>query len=170
VNTARVKAATPAQWLRPSALAVAAVVALTGCGGSSPASSSQSAAGRTTFAQCLKQHGVNLPAGGGSGGGQPPGGAPPGGSGQPPAGGSGQPPAGGGAFSSAFRACSRYAPKGGFGGGGGAVPATFIKCMKSHGVTVNGGAAGLGQLNRSNSKVRKALSACQSLLRPGSSG
>jgi hypothetical protein len=136
------------------AFLTAAVVA--GCGSSGTPSSSASASSGTSFAQCLKQHGVTLP----SGQARPSG---------PPGGG------GSGANASAIQACRQYAPAGGFGGGAGGAAggsfANFTKCMKNHGVTLTGtGPSALQQLNRNSSKVQSALQACRSNLQPGGGG
>ena len=110
-----------ARWAAPGLAAVAAAALLAGCGGSGDpqnAGATSSASSRSSFAQCLKKHGITLPSrpsGGGRPSGIPSGGVR--GSASPsgaPGGGQGFP--GGGrssAFQKAIKAC------GGFGGGGG---------------------------------------------------
>jgi hypothetical protein len=117
---------------RPRLIASTAVVALAlaGCGSSSTSSSDDKSGGTTNasfqkFQECLSEHGVKLPSGGALGGARsdrPPAGEgstkPPTGEGSPrPKGGFG---AGGAPSSSmleAIKACSKYAPSGGRGGG-----------------------------------------------------
>lgn len=146
-----------ANGTRLAAAGFAVVIAglATGCGSgnsSAPGSGSQGG-GTTSFAQCLKQHGVTLPSG------------QPGQGGQPPSGGQGQPPGGFSGNSSAMQACSKYAPKGSNLGGGGFSGANFtkfVKCLKTHGVKVKGsGPAAFQGLNRNSSKVQQAIQACQ---------
>jgi hypothetical protein len=138
-----------------SALIVAGLLCGCGSASSSASSSASKGSGTTSFAQCLKQHGVTLP------------------SSQPGSGGQGQPPSGGvpaGGSGSAIQACSKYAPQGGGfgGGGGGANFSKLTKCLKAHGITIHGsGPTALQGLNRSSSKVQKAIQACQSTFQPG---
>jgi hypothetical protein len=106
--------------------AVAVAALLSGCSGSaaSPGTSQGSGTGTGTgngssFAQCLKKHGVSLP-GGAPGGGAPGGGAP-----------------GGGAPPSAF-------PRGTPGSGGGGLPGGQISQAMRNAIKSCGGTGGFG--------------------------
>jgi hypothetical protein len=151
-----------------AAMAAAACVALTACGGSSAtgagstgagsanAAATASATGSTSlaaFQSCLKAHGVKVQPGGFGGTGRPfPGGSArafPSGTPRPrPTGSFTRRP---GAFASgadatAFKDCEKYAPagfgRGGFGGGFGGVSASaiaaFKSCMSQNGAKVTG--------------------------------
>lgn len=112
-----------ARWAVPAVLpAFAAAVLLTGCGSGGAAQNAtqtSSPSNRSSFAECLKKHGITLPsgpAGGGAPTSRPSGGAVPGSA--PPSGaapGNGFP---GGAGSSAFRKAIKACggSSGGFGG------------------------------------------------------
>lgn len=132
--------------------------------------------GFQAYSDCLKQHGVDLPARGGQGAGQ--GGAggqrPPGAGGQPPAGGQRPPqslPPGVDqkTFDAAQSACASKRPTGGFGGGGGAnntAFAAYASCLADHGVTVT--TAGTGtqqrqQIDRTDPDFAAADTACAAL-------
>jgi hypothetical protein len=136
--------------LQYGVLTLAAGLALAACGGGS---GSASAAGTTTTVKgpagagqpaalrdCLKQHGVTLPAGFGGGNGPPPSGATPGSF--PPGGPRGSLPAGVDAqkLQSAFQACG--GARGGFPGGGFAggrnrqAFQAYTACLSDHGVKV----------------------------------
>lgn len=138
--------------LRYGILALGAPLALSACGGGSSSSSGASGSttttikgstSRTALSDCLKQHGVTLPAGFGNGG--PPAGETPG---SPPAGGTpGSLPAGGTPGSlpvgvdqqklqSAFKACGGTGS--GFPGGGRNSQAfqAYTSCLGDHGVKV----------------------------------
>jgi hypothetical protein len=116
-----------ARWAVPAVLpAFAAAVLLTGCGSGGAgqtATQTSSPSNRSSFAECLKKHGITLPsrpAGGGAPPSRPAGGgagsAPPTGA-APGNGGQGFP---GGARSSAFQKAIKAC--GGFGGGFGGPP------------------------------------------------
>lgn len=186
--------------LRSSGVLVAALsiggLALAACGGASasstPSTSSTAAAtgggapaGGTAqnvsaFTNCLKAHGLTLPAGGsGPGAGAPAGGFAAGGS-TP---GAGAPSA---KNRAAFQACAKYQPKGGFANGGGgfgagssnsAATAAFRNCMSLHGVTLTNPKVPTGTPQTSgststsrpgfatnNPKYAAAFSACKALL------
>ena len=144
---------------------VASSLAVAACGGSGSGTASApgsttatttvagAAGAQTAFRECLKQHGVDLPAGFGNrapgdrpnGGSGPPGGGPggfPGGGSGFPGGGPGGFPGGaaGGKFQKALEACRGSLPAGGFGGGrGGANPQqleAYLSCLRDHGVKV----------------------------------
>jgi len=153
----------------------------------SSSGSSSTKASTTAYSACLKQHGAsfNIPRGGfrpGAGG--PPGG----GSGGPPGGGAGGSfprgatgasgfAGGNSKFAKAFAACASLRPKGSSFGGRGALNSTaftaYRNCLKLHGFSFPSGATGAsgatGTFNRSNPKLKAALSACAPL-RPGSTG
>jgi hypothetical protein len=166
---------------------LAAVVA--GCGSSSPtykttSTASARAGSRAALATCLRQHGVNLPAGRAPGaGGGPPAGGTGGGTGSPPTGGapSGGFPGGGGAGNSklqaALKACgANFRP------GGGPRPGfthttiqKYVTCVRSHGYNLpNPNFSGKGAIFpssiRSNPKFQAASKSCQSLLAPSRAG
>lgn len=114
-----------ARWAVPAVLpAFAAAVLLTGCGSGGAgqnATQTSSPSNRSSFAECLKKHGITLPSrpGGGAPPSRPAGGGTP--TGAPPSGapGNGQGFPGGsniGAFQKAIKAC------GGSGGGFGGPP------------------------------------------------
>jgi hypothetical protein len=154
------------------ALGGCAVLALvSGCGvvgsGSSSSSPGQSGSASSSFSSyqnCLRQHGVNIPTARPSGG--------PGGFGG--AGGSG----GGNSttFEQAAQACASLRPSGGFGGGRfSSAFEAFRSCMASHGEPIpttrptappSPGTSGtdrfLNGLSPSNPQVAAALKACQS--------
>lgn len=165
---------------------VSGAVLLTGCasGSTAPAggaAASSGASGSAQFAQysdCLKSHGVTLPAG-------RPGGRPSGGSTARPSGRpSGGAPGGFGGASAnpsqaaAMQACASLRPQGqggfgGAGGGGGAsggtATAAFISCMKDKGVTVT--AQQVRALSTSTDpKTVAALKVCKALLPTGAPG
>jgi hypothetical protein len=132
--------------LRYGVLALGALLALSACGGGSASGSAASGSttttvkdstSRTALSACLKQHGVTLPAGFGSGGngGPPPGGVP----GSFPAGGTpGSLPAGVDQqkLQSAIKACGGTGN--GFPGGGQNRQAfqAYTSCLGDHGVKV----------------------------------
>ena len=129
--------------LRYAVLALGAPLALAACGGGSSSGSAGSGSttttvkgstSRTALSDCLKQHGVTLPAGLGNGG--PPAGGTPG---SPPAGGTpGSLPAGVDQqkLQSAFKACGGTAN--GFPGGGQNSQAfqAYTSCLGDNGVKV----------------------------------
>jgi hypothetical protein len=132
--------------LRYGVLAIGAPLALSACGGGSSSSSAASGSttttvkgstSRTALTDCLKQHGVTLPAGFGSGNGGPPAGGTPG---SLPAGGTpgGSLPAGVDQqkLQDAFKACG--GPGNGFPGGGQNTQAfqAYTSCLGDHGVKV----------------------------------
>ncbi len=137
---------------------------------STPGQSGATGSGRTlptAFIACLKQHGVTLQAGGfrrapGGGGFQ----GAPGGNGTPP---TGAPPTNRPAATpaqakrrTAFVACSKFAPQGGFGfgrGGRGGF-AAYTTCMRKQGVTFGPGA----KVNLASPKFKAAAKQCKSLL------
>ena len=137
--------------LRYSLLALSAPLALAACGGGSSSSAAASGSttttvkgstSRTALTNCLKQHGVTLPAGFGNGGnGGPPAGGPPSGGtpGSLPAGATpGSLPAGidQQKLQSAFKACGGAGN--GFPGGGRNNQAfqAYTSCLGDHGVKV----------------------------------
>jgi hypothetical protein len=175
-------------------LIVAASALLVGCGGSSSGapngatSTGSSASGdRSEFQQCLKEHGVELPSGAGSGfSGGPPGDF----SGPPPDGFSGAP--GGGtppslpagvdsqAFQSAMQACQSLAPAGGRGGPGGQAFQAYTSCLADHGVNVASASTDSGasdapgsasgpppSFDRNDPAFEAANQVCQALLPQG---
>jgi hypothetical protein len=132
--------------LRYGVLALSAPLALSACGGGSSSKAAASGSttttvkgstSRTALSDCLKQHGVTLPAGfgGGGNGGPPPSGTP----GSPPAGGTpGSLPAGVDQqkLQAAFKACGGTGN--GFPGGGQNSQAfqAYTSCLSDHGVKV----------------------------------
>jgi hypothetical protein len=171
------------RWALP---AIVACVALVGCGGGGTASSSSSAsssaaatqsAGLSAFQTCLKAHGVKVrPRASFSPGASFSPRAFPSGSGFPtafPSGGfvGGFGGGAGGANSAAFKACSKYAPKGFRLGGGGisaSAIAAFKSCMSQNGITVTStNFASLAKLARSSKKAAAAFSTCRVLLGQG---
>ncbi len=129
--------------LRYGVLVLSAPLALAACGGGSSSGSAGSGSTTTTvkgstsqtaLSDCLKQHGVTLPAGLGNGGpptGETPGSFPPGGTpGSLPAGVDQQ------KLQDAFKACGGTG--GGFPGGGQNTQAfqAYTSCLGDHGVTV----------------------------------
>jgi hypothetical protein len=168
--------------LRYTVLALGAPLVLAACGGGS-SSSTAAAAGasgstttvkgatsRTALSDCLKQHGVTLPAGFGSGG-PPSGGTPP----SLPAGATpGSPPAGGTPGSlpagvdqqklqSAFKACGGTGN--GFPGGGQNRQAfqAYTSCLGDHGVKVASGKTP-GTFDRNSAAFVAANKVCAALL------
>jgi hypothetical protein len=173
------------RWALP---AIVACVALVGCGSGGTASSSSSAsssaaatqsAGLSAFQTCLKAHGVKIrPRASFSPGASFSPRAFPSGSGFPTAfpsggflGGGGFGAGAGGANSAAFKACSKYAPKGFRLGGGGisaSAIAAFKSCMSQNGVTVTStNFASLAKLARSSKKAAAAFNTCRVLLEQG---
>jgi hypothetical protein len=182
---------------------------LAACGSSGSASpttaaaASQSAGGPTTtssrqaalqaYTNCLKDHGMTVPAGGFGGFGRGgPGGTDDAGSAPTPS----TPrttlsPAQQQAFTAARQACQSLLPAGGFGGGGGARNTAafqaYLSCLKDHGVTIpttttaapgsatstggrGGFGGGLGGINRNDPTFIAANKVCQALLpTPGGS-
>jgi hypothetical protein len=126
------------------------------------------------FTTCLKQHGVTLPAGGFR---RPPGlggfKRAPGSNGTPPAGGpsTNRPPETPAQAKrrAAFTACSRFAPRGGFGFGvgrrGGAF-AAYAACMQKQGITFGRRAP----VNLASPKFKAAAKQCKSLLPAAGTG
>jgi hypothetical protein len=174
---------TPA-GLIPGALALAAALALTGCGGSSNAAAISTAsptgtasAGLSAFQTCLKQHGVAVRPG--QFGARPhasftPGTRPtafptafPSGSPRP------RPSFSGSARdSAAFKACAKYAPAG-FGTGfnrtvSASALAAFKSCLGQNGIKVTGKTAGaiLGEFRNATGKTAAAVRTCRVLLQP----
>jgi len=160
--------------------ALAGALLLAGCGSGSSSSAAAASGGSTTaglsaFQSCLKQHGVNVPAGPGQPSGRPTGSFSPGArpTGAIPSGTARPGGPFGGANSSAMKACVKYAPAG-FGGGanGGAISssalAAFKSCMTSKGVKVTGTTAGavLSEFRSSTGKTATAFKTCQVLIRP----
>jgi len=130
----------------------------------------------TAFQKCLSSHGVKLPshpAGGGSPGGSA-------GSSFPHGGFTGSPGSGSSAFSKAFAACGKLAPKGfggGFGAGTGraagqfkptaaqqAALSTYEQCMSSHGVQIAASStfATISSLIKADPAAATANKQCQS--------
>jgi hypothetical protein len=173
----------PAAALTVLALSVLAA----GCGSSSSASSTPStvtttpstagqaagAGARRTlpaaFVACLKQHGVTLPTGGfrrPSGGGGFPGA--PGANGAPPTTNRPAETPAQAKRRTAFAACSKFAPQGGFGfgrGGRGGF-AAYTACMRKQGVTFGRGA----KVNLASPKFKAAAKKCKSLLPAAGAG
>ena len=154
-----------ARWAAPALMAGLLVTACGSSTGSTGQGGAQ-AAGTSAFQQCLKQHGVSLPAGRPAGGGAPsPGAGAPAGGGQFPGG------FGNGAGSKAFQACRKYAPagfgRGRPGAGGLSALSGFSSCMKQHGVTLSGGPAALQSLSQASGKAKKAFQTCRTLLPQG---
>lgn len=140
-------------WTRSPLLActvLASVALVAGCGGSDGGGSGNAASSGSTettsssggsgasFAECMKQHGVEVPSAGFGGAGQRP--APQGqqqsGQGTPPRLPDGTDPS---KFQDAMQACRSLAPQVTLGGG--QQSASFITCMKEHGVDVGEGLA-----------------------------
>ena len=125
------------------------------------------------FVSCLKQHGLTLPTGGFR---RPPGGGgfqrAPGGNGTPPTGSSptnrpAETPAQA-KRRTAFAACGKFAPQGGFGfgrGGRGGF-AAYTACMRKQGVTFGPGA----KVNLTSPKFKAAAKQCKSLLPAAGTG
>jgi hypothetical protein len=151
----------------------ASVLLLAGCAGgsdsgsspdaASPAGQAPGGAGMAAYAQCMSEHGVELPAGGPVGGVRP--------SVAP----SGMPTD---APSAALAACSALAPTGGPGQPGGAAPtasggasqfAVFWSCMSDHDVTAP--TSGLPtDLDKGDATVAAALTICDALLPASATG
>jgi hypothetical protein len=154
-------------------LGAALAVAACGGGGSSSASGTtttvkgNAAAGQSAaLRNCLKQHGVTLPAGFGGGNGAPPSGGTPG---SFPAGGTpGSLPGGVDAqkLQSAFQACGGSG--GGFPGGGqnGQALQAYTSCLSDHGVKVpkRTGSSTPPTLDRNSSTFLAANKVCAALL------
>jgi hypothetical protein len=179
---------TPAALI-PGALALAATLALAGCGGSSGSAAAAAStasptttasAGLSAFQTCLKQHGVTVKPG--EFGARPRGSFSPGtrptafptafpsGSPRP------RPSFTGtlsGADSAAFKACAKYAPAG-FGGGFGgrtisaSALAAFKSCLSQNGIKVTGKTAGaiLAEFRNATGKTAAAVRTCRVLLQP----
>jgi hypothetical protein len=154
----------------------AAALGLVACGGGvrtaagtpTPASNASGrGAAFQAYADCLRQHGVNLPRGNGSRGPRP--------SGRPSArpsarpsdgnrsgfGFGNQPPPGvdAGTWQNAQQACASLRPSAGPGRDNGAF-AAYRNCLADHGVTMSGPA---NQLNTADPKVAAALKTCEPL-------
>ena len=181
---------TPAALI-PGALALAATLALAGCGGSSGSSAAAAAAATASptattsaalsaFETCLKQHGVTVKPG--EFGARPHGSFSPGArpTDFPTAFPSGSPRPHpsftgtlSGADSAAFKACAKYAP-GGFGGGFGgrtisaSALAAFKSCLTQNGVKVTGKTAPaiLAEFRNATGKTAAAVKTCRVLIQP----
>jgi hypothetical protein len=182
-------------------LLVSVALLAAGCSsGTKVAATSKPAAGTTTttagngggaafqaYRDCLKQHGIDLPAGTGRGfGGQSPDGTPPPTGSTPRTPRSLPPGVDQQTFDAAQTACADKRPAGGFRGfGGGANAAAFAayaSCMKDHGVTIPTRGAGGGTttsvpqappptVDRSSPQFQAANQICSALLpQPGANG
>ncbi|GAB1820955.1 hypothetical protein [Herbidospora sp. RD11066] len=163
-----------------AALTAALLLSLTACGGTADGETAAAPASsggpgdRTALAECLKEHGVTLPEGGGGWGGNRNGGQP--GGGQPgerpsdrP---SGEPRVRPSGFPSmddktreAFQACGGGQMMGGRGGGGMDNSAfnAFRTCMKDNGAEV----ANMREMNQDDPAIKKALEKCRPLMPTG---
>ncbi|MGD0256163.1 MAG: hypothetical protein ABSB99_11590 [Acidimicrobiales bacterium] len=168
-----------------SALVLVFAAGLGACGGAaksnSTASNSRSSA-LAAYSNCLKEHGVTLPANFAK---TPRNGSVPSGSlpeGSLPTGSVPQGNAPSGVNSSKFQAaeaaCRSKLPSGGFGGApGGGTPgsgslsnfAAFSSCMSDNGVKLKGtGPSALASLNQNDPAVQSAMKKCSPLLQSGS--
>jgi hypothetical protein len=157
---------------------------LAACGSSSSSKSSTAQApsnrqpNRAALVACMRQHGINLPSGGGPGGGAPGSAPPAGGSGTPPQGAApaGGLPSGGSPnpkLQAALKACGATIPAG-------RRPAAASKqaiqkytaCVRDHGYklpkpNLSGSGPVFPSSVRSNAKFQTASRACQNVLAPG---
>jgi len=158
---------------------LAAVLLLTGCGGSSSSSAGATASASATstaatsaklsaFQTCLKQHGVTIRPG--QFGARPRGSFTP--TAFPTRSPRPRPSFSSSADAAAFKACAKYAPAG-FGGGFGrtisaSALAAFKSCLSQNGVKVTGTTAGaiLAELRNSTGKTAAAVRTCRVLLEP----
>ncbi len=166
------------------ALAVVLAAELTSCGGSAKANStaSSSSSSFAAYSNCMKAHGVTLPANfanrpriGSSPTGSFPTGSSP--TGSFPTGSFPTPRLPAGVSASKYRAantaCRSKLPSGRFGGhpNSGELSrfAAFSSCLSSNGVKLNGtGPNALANLNRNDPTVQAALKTCSPILQSGS--
>ena len=172
----------------PRALLVLSILAaggmLAACGSSSNSKSSTTQASsnrqpnRAALVACMRQHGINLPSGGGPGGAAPSSVPPAGGSGAPP---QGAAPPGGGAPNSklqtALKACGATFPSGRRSAAASKQAIQkYTACVRDHGYklpkpNLSGRGPVFPSSDRSNAKFQTASRACQNLLAPsGGSG
>jgi hypothetical protein len=147
---------------------------------STTSTTAKGAASFQAYLTCLKNHGVNLPAGGRGGGGPPGTGGGPPGSFNPGSTGSSIPSSASAAFQKAQQACASLRPS--FGGGGNPGNSTafaaYRNCLKLHGVTLPARPGGFGGGTPSSSttpttetsKEKAAEAACASLRPKGFGG
>jgi hypothetical protein len=179
----RVRTATLISILGALGILLAACSSASANASTSKTTAASGAASLTAYTNCLKSHGVTLPAGGfgrGGGGG--------GFGGPPPSGATGTggtrptiPASERTALTKAEAACASLRPKfNGTGGGNSTAFAAYRNCLKLHGVTLPAGRGGFGGSpgtsgstttpTTEDAKTKAALAACKSLLPKGGFG